>query len=159
MFYSSLYLAQIDHAEDVWLGFAIQNPLSLPGDIFIFRAKRWQDRLDPPWPAHSDTIFISERKIICHATYHALIDENNVLGFKKGKDMEGTDINRPDPNKKLVLQEYGEDEEDNTFSCHRKQVLPYEVPLKRVKSWSCACREEPRKCLTWWKIVAFVLTL
>lgn len=26
----------------------------------------------------------------------------------------------PEVNEELVLQEYGEDEEDDTFSCHRK---------------------------------------
>lgn len=59
------------------------------------------------------------------------------------KDTERTDLNRPEPNEELVLQEYGEDEKYNAFGCHGKQVLPYEVPLKRVKSWFCACGEEP----------------
>lgn len=94
---------------------------------------------------HSDTIFILEKMIIFRATYYALIDGYNVPGGRDGKDMKGTYLNRPEPNKELVLQEYGEDEEYNTFSCHRKQILPYKVPLKRVKSRSCACREEPHK--------------
>lgn len=59
--------------------------------------------------------------------------------------MVGTNLNRPKPKKEIVLQEYGEDEENNTFSCHRKQVLPYKVPLKRVKCQPCACTEEAHK--------------
>lgn len=64
-----LYLAQIDHAQDVWLGIAIQNSPSLPGDIFIFRAKWRQQRLDPPRPAQGDRIFILEQKIMSAPQY------------------------------------------------------------------------------------------
>lgn len=73
------------------MGFAIQNPLSLPGDIFIFRAKRWQHRLDPPWPAHGETISVLE-KIIYPATYYVLIDGNNAPVFREGKDVKITSI-------------------------------------------------------------------
>lgn len=69
-----------------------------------------------------------------------------MLGLSKGT--ERTDLNRPEPDEELVLQEYGEDEKYNTFSCHRKQVLPYEVPLKRVKSRFCACRETVAHIMT-----------
>ncbi len=54
-------------------------------------------------------------------------------------------LNVPEANEELVLQQYGEDEEDNTFSCHRKQVLPYKVPLKRVQSLLCAWRKKNHK--------------
>lgn len=43
-------------------------------------------------------------------------------------------VSLPIVNEKLVLQENGEDEEDNAFSCHCKQILPHKVPLKGVKS-------------------------
>lgn len=47
-------------------------------------------------------------------------------------------LNIPEAKEELVLQQYGEDEEDNAFSCHCKQVFSYKVPLKRVQSLLCA---------------------
>lgn len=54
--------------------------------------------------------------------------------------METGVLRIPEANEELVLQQYGEDEEDNTFSCHRKEVLPYKVPLKRVQGLFGALR-------------------
>lgn len=51
----------------------------------------------------------------------------------------------PEANEKLILQQYGEDEEDNPLSCHRKQVLPYKIPLERIQSLFGAWRRKKRK--------------
>ena len=66
--------------------------------------------------------------------------------------MEGVAFNTPEMNEELVLKQYGEDEEDNTLSCHRKQVLSNKIPLKRVQSLLCAWAEKKtpiKSCLTY----------
>lgn len=46
----TLYLAQVDHGEDVWVCFPTFDPLSLSRNILILWTKRRQLRLSPPRP-------------------------------------------------------------------------------------------------------------
>lgn len=72
--------------------------------------------------------FMVEQKIIC---------EKNRICTKSLLPTKRVLFNTPEANEKLVLQQNSEDEEDNAFNCHRKQVLPNKVPLQRVQSAFC----------------------
>lgn len=158
---SWLYLAQVDHGEDVWLGFSIYDPLSLPGDVLVLWAKRRHLRLNPPRPEQrhirstrvngSYLLLLKSfwyrfwRSVPRKAKYLHL---TTYLLSSYHQKQEGSYalwelvLNIPKANEELVLQQYGEDEEDNTFSCHCEQIFSYKVPLKRVKSLLRAWRRK-----------------
>lgn len=73
--------------------------------------------------------FMVEQKFTC---------EKNRRCTKSLLPTKGLPFNTPEANEELVLQQNSKDEEDNTFNCHRKQVLPNKVPLQRVQSLFCA---------------------
>lgn len=109
----------MDHGEDVRVGSAVYDPLPLPGHVLILWTERRHLSRHPPRPeqrgAGSNRVFLLQKLI--------------VLCFCAADKTEGVPLNTPEANEELVLQQNSEDKVDNTFSRHRKQVLPDQVPL------------------------------
>jgi len=86
---------------------------------------------------------------------HHDLTGNNITKFHLGApaadhitDTLKGDVNVPKANEELVLQQDGEDEEDEAFSCHCKQVLPDGVPLERVQGLLRAWRSRATESFT-----------